>query len=75
MLSPNGERTLQPAIIPDRILHMNAVISTVFENEIDTLFFACYTSSIIYDFYIKSIGSANLTENQALNHFLTSLRI
>jgi hypothetical protein len=64
MLSPPGERTLQPAIIPSKTIHMNGAISTVFKSEINTLLFATYTSSVIYDFYIKTIGSSNLTETR-----------
>ena len=68
MLSPTGERTLQPAIIPSKSIHMNGVISTVFKDEIDSLFFASYSSSLVLDFYLKSIGSANLTESR-INSF------
>jgi hypothetical protein len=68
MLSPTGERTLQPAIIPSKSIHMNGAISTVFKDEKDSLFFATYSASLVLDFYVKSIGSANLTENR-INSF------
>ncbi len=64
MLNITMERTLQPAIIPPMISHINAVISTAFEDEATTIEFAGILSSLVFDFYVKTIGASNLTENR-----------
>jgi len=59
-LSVSGERTLQPAIMPPKITHINGVISTEFDEIKYLLEFAGLTSSLVYDFYIKTIGRGDL---------------
>ena len=59
-LSISGERTLQPAIIPPKVSHVNPVISVVFEDESRMIELAGVTSTLIYDFYIKSIGKGDI---------------
>ncbi|MFW5871556.1 MAG: Eco57I restriction-modification methylase domain-containing protein [bacterium] len=62
MLSLPGERTLQPAIVPPKVSHIFAIISIIFKEEKNFLELAGLTTSIILDFFIKSIGSSNLTD-------------
>ena len=62
-LSITGERTLQPAILPPKSSHIHAVTSIVFEN-LSLLIEVCgLCSSIVFDFYIKSLGKSGLYRN------------
>lgn len=64
MLSQVMERTLIGAIIPPDTLHIHGIISVTFPSMQQTVEFAGLTSSIVLDFYIKTIGAANLMENR-----------
>lgn len=59
-LSITGERTLQPAIFPPGSSHVNSVISIYFDNEYDLVELAGISSSIILDFFIRTIGRGDL---------------
>jgi hypothetical protein len=59
-LSITGERTLQPAIFPPKSSHVNSVISVLFENNILLLELCGLSSSIIFDFFIRTIGRGDL---------------
>jgi hypothetical protein len=67
MLSITGERTLQPAIISPRISHVNGVISVKIQDEGLIIELAGLCSSVIYDFYIKSLGKGNLYDDTIKN--------
>jgi hypothetical protein len=60
MLSQAGERTLTGAILPPKSSHVNGVISSIFKNEKHLIEFNGLTSSIVLDFFIKTIGKSNL---------------
>ncbi len=60
MINLNSERSLIAAIIPPKIAHINAVESISFFDERNVVFFACMSSSIVYDFLLKSSGITNL---------------
>jgi hypothetical protein len=64
MISLTGERSLQPCIIPPKVSHVNGVISVQFENWKDLTVFTGLTSSLVLDFFVKSIGAANLTDGK-----------
>ncbi len=64
MLSITGERTLQPAIIPPKSSHINGVISIIFRDTKKLLELTGLTSSIVMDYFVKSIGSGNLTDGK-----------
>lgn len=64
MLDPGQERTLIGAIIPPDTSHILGLISVTFPSIQQTVEFAGLTSSIVLDFYIKTIGAANLYENR-----------
>ncbi len=70
MLSITGERTLQPAILAPNISHVNGVISVSFEKEEDIIELAGLSSSIIIDFYIKTLGKGNLYDDTLKNLLL-----
>ena len=63
MVGSNSERTLQIAIIPPKAIHINGVLSIMFENEKELVSFTSLTSSIIYDFYVKVNGWSNIHPN------------
>jgi hypothetical protein len=63
MIGSASERTLQPAIIPPKVAHTNGVISIAFENLSQLLEYSGLTSSIVMDFYVKTIGRSNLYDN------------
>ncbi|MBD5260657.1 MAG: type II restriction endonuclease subunit M [Bacteroides sp.] len=64
MLASTLERTLIGAIIPPDTSHINGIISVTFPTMQQTVEFAGLTSSVVLDFYIKTIGAANLMENR-----------
>ncbi|WP_452228966.1 Eco57I restriction-modification methylase domain-containing protein [Lacinutrix sp. MEBiC02404] len=60
MLNQAGERTLSGGVIPPKTSHVNGLISVIFK-EIDFLVeLEALVSSIVYDFFIKTIGKSNL---------------
>jgi hypothetical protein len=60
MLSQSGERTLICAVLPCKTAHIHGVRSISFLNRTDTVDMAALCSSIVMDFYMKTIGSDNL---------------
>ncbi|MBT6471337.1 MAG: hypothetical protein HOK52_08770 [Candidatus Marinimicrobia bacterium] len=64
MLSVVSERTLQPSILPKKSSHIHGVISVIFENEIKLIEFCGLCSSVVLDFYIKSLAASNLTDSK-----------
>ncbi|BAX82356.1 Eco57I restriction-modification methylase domain-containing protein [Labilibaculum antarcticum] len=60
MLSISGERTLQPAIIPPKVSHIDGVVTIIFKTNKELIEFAGISSSLMMDFYIKSVGKSNL---------------
>jgi hypothetical protein len=69
MISITGERTLQPSIIPPKFSHMDGVISTLLE-PIIMVEFCGISSSLVSDFYIKSLGKGNLYDDTLKNLLL-----
>lgn len=67
MLSQSGERTLSGAIIPPKTAHVNGLISIIFKNQDKLLEFNALTDSLVYDFYIKTIGASNFTDSRIRN--------
>jgi hypothetical protein len=65
-LSLTGERTLQPAILPPTTSHIHAVTSAVFDTDELKIEVCGLSSSLIYDFYIKSLGKSGLAAD--MNH-------
>ncbi|MFA8451904.1 MAG: Eco57I restriction-modification methylase domain-containing protein [Bacteroidales bacterium] len=62
MLNPHMERTLQPAIIPPKVSHINGVTSLMIESELLLIELSAICSSTVLDFYLKTLGISNLYE-------------
>lgn len=60
MLSIEGERSLICAVLRSKSAHINEVISISFLNRYDSVDMAALCSSVVMDFYIKTIAMANL---------------
>ncbi|MFN9112807.1 MAG: hypothetical protein ACK5XN_22310 [Bacteroidota bacterium] len=66
MLSQAGERTLTGAILPPRSSHIHGVKSVIFRKNLQLAEFSAITSSIVIDFFIKTIGKAGLYDSAQL---------
>lgn len=60
MLSIAGERSLICAVLRSKTAHINGVISISFLDRYDTVDMAAFCSSLVMDFYIKTVGASNL---------------
>lgn len=58
-----SERTLIPCIIPERVSHVNPVISIQFQEVENLLDFVGIVNSLVLDFYTKTVGKVDLYEN------------
>lgn len=67
MLSLTGERTLVGAILPKKSSHINGVISATFKDLQALTEMAGLSSSIVLDFFMKTMNSANLTNSRMEN--------
>lgn len=63
MLNQAGERTLQPAILFPKTSHIHSVLSFTFKDQNNLIEAAGLTSSLVFDFYIKTLGKSNLYES------------
>lgn len=63
MVGSNSERTLQGAIIPPKSIHINGVLSVLFNREEELIAFSILMSSIVLDFYVKVNGWKNIHPN------------
>ena len=64
MLSQAGERTLTGALLPPNSAHIFSLISSAFKDEKNVIEFCSISNSICLDFFVKTIGTANLTESR-----------
>lgn len=64
MLCTIEERTLKSVILPKNTSHINGVVSVIFKSPCDVVEFNALTSSIVMDFYVKTIGAQNLQRNR-----------
>jgi len=67
MIGSASERTLSGAIIPPKTSHVNGLISIVFKEVSSTIEFNCLTSSLVLDFYLKTLGKSNLYDETIKN--------
>ena len=67
MLGQANDRTLIGAILPPKASHINGVISVIFKQEEAMIELAAITSSVIMDFYIKTLGKGNLYDETISN--------
>lgn len=63
MLSQGGERTLISAILPQKATHVHTICSVIFRDINNVVELNGLCSSIVYDFYVKTIGASNLTKD------------
>ncbi|MFL5766098.1 MAG: hypothetical protein ACJ77K_19290 [Bacteroidia bacterium] len=64
MLNIDSERTLQPALLAPKMGHVNSILS-IYHEEFDVICTILgMTSSLLFDFFIKTIGSSNLYGNR-----------
>src|SRR5699024_4465247 len=63
MLSQSGERTLTGAILPPKSSHVNGLISAIFKNNEELIELTGLTSSLVMDFFMKTLGKSNLYED------------
>jgi len=59
-ISLTGERSLQSALIPPSSSHIHALTSIVTEYSVDLVELCGLSSSIVLDFYIKTLGKSGL---------------
>lgn len=67
MLSQSGERTLCGAIIPPKSAHVNGLISLIFKDQSSLVEFSGLTSSLVIDFFLKTLGKSNLYDETIKN--------
>jgi hypothetical protein len=60
MLLSSNERTLIGALLPPGVAHINGVQSTAFKNSCNLVVAGSVTSSLVADWYVKSMGRSNL---------------
>jgi hypothetical protein len=65
MINTVGERTLQPALVPAGVLHVNTVNSYAFSDLHDLLSVASSWTSLLCDFFVKTTGSGDFFPNIA----------
>ncbi|NND24121.1 MAG: type II restriction endonuclease subunit M, partial [Acidimicrobiia bacterium] len=63
MLIFSGERTLQSSLYYPGIAHINSINSVSFVRSKNLLEFLGLTSSLVHDFFIKTLGVSNLKDN------------
>lgn len=64
MLSLAGERTLNPSILLPKTTHTNGIISVIFKDIKHLIELTAIASSIVLDFFIKTVGASNLTDSR-----------
>ena len=64
MLNQAAERTLNSNILFPGASHTNGVISIIFRDESLVVEFCALCSSIVLDFFVKTVGSSNLTDSR-----------
>lgn len=64
MIPLTTERSLIGAILPPKTSHIGGIISITFNNDIELIEATGLASSLVLDFYIKTIGASNLYEDR-----------
>jgi hypothetical protein len=60
MVSPTGERTLVPCIVPPGVGHVNTLLGICFDNIDNLLLFSALASTVVADFYMKTTGMGHI---------------
>lgn len=66
-LNIDQERTLICAVLPRKTAHIHAVISAAFRSGNDCVDMAAFCSSIVLDFYVKTIGAGGLFPSRMIS--------
>ena len=66
-INNTSDRSLASVILPPKVSHLYTLISVIFENEKDGLEFASLTSSLVMDFFLKTIGAQHLNRTRLEN--------
>ena len=64
MVGPNAEHTLIGSILAPKTSHTNGVITATFSDNKSMVELAGLSASCVMDFYLKTTGTANLTESR-----------
>ncbi len=67
MIGPAGERTLQTSIGLPKSIHVNTVNSMIFKETKNLIEFTGLTASLVLDYFVKTIGKADLRGNDLLS--------
>jgi hypothetical protein len=65
MVSPTGERSYVPALLPPGAGHINTVLAVAFESAEHLILYNALSASLVFDFYIKSTGMGHMNINLA----------
>ena len=66
-INNTSDRSLACVILPPKVSHLYTLVSVVFENELDGLELAALSSSLIMDFFLKTIGAQHLNWTRLSN--------
>ena len=64
MLNQAAERTLNSNILIQKSSHTNGVVSLIFKNNKELIELTGLSSSLVLDFFIKTVGASNLTDSR-----------
>jgi hypothetical protein len=64
MLDVNTERSLSSSVFFPKTSHTHGVISIIFKDTKRLIEFGSITSSLVLDFFVKTVGASNLTEGR-----------
>ena len=65
MMDPTHERTLKGGILPPKASHTHSMLSLSFSNEDDLIQFVGLAASVLFDFFIKTVGVRNFTSSMS----------
>lgn len=64
MVGSASERTLSGAILPPKSAHIHGVISIIFKEEVNLIETISLVSSLVLDFFMKTLGASNLADSR-----------
>ena len=67
MMDSTHERTLKGGILPPKSSHTHSILSLSFEKQDDLIEFVGLSASVVFDFFIKSVGVRNFVSSVANN--------
>jgi len=67
MMDPTHERTLKGGILPPKSAHTHSILSLSFPNQDHLIEFVGLSASVVFDFFMKSVGVRNFVSSVAGN--------